>query len=387
MFKRLINKELLLSAKMFPVITITGPRQSGKTTVTQEVFKNYPYFTLEDPDTKALALSDPRSFISTFRNGVILDEIQNVPDLFSYIQGLSDKYNKPGMFILTGSQNFLLLEKISQTLAGRVDIIKLLPLHLSELKGKKYTKYSYEEFIFKGMYPRIYSQNIPPNKFYPNYLQTYVERDLRAIKNIGNLHTFQKFMMMCAARIGQLINVSSLANDVGVTSPTIEEWLSVLEASFIIYLLKPYHKNYNKRLTKMPKLYFYDTGLASYLLKIRSVQQVETHFLKGGLFENFIINELLKRQYNKGILPEFYFWRDSKGKEIDLIIDTPDKEILIEIKSGRTLTQEYFRGLKYYNKISDGSPDNAFVVYGGDQSFKLTNGTLVSWNNLKRIEI
>jgi len=279
--------------KQFPVITLTGPRQSGKTTLLQYLYHDIPYASLEDIDVRTAALNDPRGFLTNFPEGAVLDEIQRTPELFSYIQGIVDK-NKKAHFVLSGSQNFLLLENISQTLAGRSAILKLLPFSISELQNEKLVPDTYEQLIFTGMYPGIYDRDIGPEYFYPSYISTYVERDVRQIKNIENLNSFSNFLQLCAGRTGQVVNINSLATDAGISPNTARSWLSILEASFIIYFLQPYYENFNKRIIKSPKLYFYDTGLVCSLLGIRSADQVRTFHSKGALFENLIITDLIK---------------------------------------------------------------------------------------------
>ena len=301
MIQREITKKLLEISNYYQIITVTGPRQSGKTTLIKDVFKELPYVLLETPDIRQRAQEDPKSFLSNYSKGAIFDEIQNVPELFSYLQGIIDE-NSAIKFVLSGSQNFLLLEKVNQTLAGRTGILKLLPFSTDELKDSNHWNENPLEFVFKGMYPRIYDRGIPPELFYSDYIQTYVERDVRSIKNIGNLSNFSRFLSLCAGRIGQLLNIDSLASDVGIASNTAKEWLSILEASYIIYTLKPHHKNFNKRLVKRPKLYFYDTGLACNLLQINSVNELDMHFAKGNLFENFIENEAEEHDDNE-IIP------------------------------------------------------------------------------------
>ena len=385
MIPRIITKKVLQLASLFPVISVTGPRQSGKTTLVKSAFPKHKYVTLEDPDTRMIALNDPRKFLQGHKTGLIIDEAQRAPELFSYIQGVVDQSNKEGEFVLTGSQNFLLFEKISQSLAGRVAIIKLLPFSLTELRGAGIGTKDIDKLIFDGMYPRIYDKKISPLDFYPFYIQTYVERDVKLIKNIVNQSTFIKFMKMCAGRTGQLLNVSELANSCGITQVTVNSWLSILQASYIVYLLQPHHKNFNKRLVKMPKLYFYDTGLACSLLGIRAQLQLPMHFIYGGLFENFIINELIKNTLNKGSIPEYYFWRDKTGKEIDVIVDKGSELISIEIKAGRTFSTDYLKNLKYWSKLSEKNLESSYLIYGGDNSFETDKYKVLSWKDIDQI--
>ena len=382
MINRILSDKLKYFAGLFPVVSLTGPRQSGKTTLVKAAFPGYTYYSLEDIDIRNLAISDPKGFLSNNKQGLIIDEIQRVPELFSYIQSIVDESNVSGQFVITGSQNFLLLEKISQSLAGRVAILKLLPLSLQELKSGGLLNYNFIEFIFNGFYPRIYDKKIPATGFYPFYIQTYIERDVKLIRNISNQNTFVRFLKMCAGRTGQILNVSDLANACGISQVTAKSWLSVLEASFVIYFLQPHYRNYNKRLVKMPKMYFYDTGVVCSLLGIKSEKQVQLHYLYGAIFENFIINEMLKSAYNKADVPAIYYWRDKTGREIDVIIEKSDKLIPIEIKAGKTIVSDFFKNIKYWNKLSKNNKDNSYVIYGGDDNFSTKEGSLVSWRKL-----
>lgn len=386
MIQREITKKLLEISNYYQIITVTGPRQSGKTTLIKDVFKELPYVLLETPDIRQRAQEDPKSFLSNYSKGAIFDEIQNVPELFSYLQGIIDE-NSAIKFVLSGSQNFLLLEKVNQTLAGRTGILKLLPFSTDELKDSNHWNENPLEFVFKGMYPRIYDRGIPPELFYSDYIQTYVERDVRSIKNIGSLSSFSRFLSLCAGRIGQLLNIDSLASDVGIASNTAKEWLSILEASYIIYTLKPHHKNFNKRLVKRPKLYFYDTGLACNLLQINSVNELDMHFAKGNLFENFILTELLKKRFNNAKTSNLYFWRDHHGKEIDCILEKANSLVPIEIKSSKTYQKEHFKNMNYWNKLSDNSKENSYLVYSGNESDHLAYGNLMSWKHLNKIDM
>ena len=383
MLRRSLEEKLLYMSKKFPVITITGPRQSGKTTLVRKTFPDKDYVSLEDPDNRFFAANDPRGFLKTYEEAVI-DEAQKVPELFSYIQTKVDMANRPGQYILTGSQNFLIFEKISQSLAGRVSVLKLLPLSFEEIRIAKSFD-NFEQYLFHGFYPRIYDMEIHPEDFYPSYVQTYIERDVRMMKNITDLGRFQLFLKLCAGRIGQLLNLSSLANECGLSHTTIKSWITILEASYIVFLLKPHHKNFNKRLVKMPKLYFYDTGLGAFLLGIQSVEQLNTHYSKGALFESFIISEFIKKRFNSGREHHCYFWRDKNGHEIDCIIESGDKLIPLEIKSGRTITKEYFKGLDYWNRISSSLPSDGAVLYGGDKDQFRENGRVVSWRNVYKM--
>jgi predicted AAA+ superfamily ATPase len=381
MIERTLASKVTSLAQKFQVITLTGPRQSGKTTLVRATFPDLPYVSLEEPDIRQIALTDPRGFLSNYPNGVILDEIQNTPELFSYIQRIVDE-NRQIQFILTGSSNFLLMEKISQTLAGRTAVLHLLPFSLQELEP---LADSYENLIFKGQYPRIYDRTIPPPDFYPSYIQTYVDRDVRMIKNIGDINAFIQFTQLCAGRIGQLLNYASLANDAGISPNTAKSWLSILESSYILYRLQPYHRNFNKRLVKSPKLYFYDTGVACSLLGIREQEQINLHYMKGSLFENLILNEFIKRSFNRGENRQPYYWQDNHGKEIDCLLVNGEKVTAIEIKSGKTISISYFENLNYWRSLTTLPENQEYVVYGGDQSMQTSAGTLISWKDLDRI--
>jgi predicted AAA+ superfamily ATPase len=367
--ERTLSIKLQAVAQQFPVITLTGPRQSGKTSLVKALFPAKPYVSLEEPDIRQIALTDPRGFLSNFPQGAILDEVQHVPELFSYIQTIVDR-EREAQFILTGSSNFLLLENVSQTLAGRTIILQLLPFSMAELEQGGYELASYEQLIFTGQYPRIYDRDLAPTDFYPSYIQTYVERDVRLIKNITNLNAFIQFSQLCAGRVGQLLNYTSLANDAGISPNTVKTWLSVLEAAYIVYRLYPYHKNFNKRLIKAPKLYFYDTGLACSLLGIRQSEQVGIHFLRGALFENLIINEFVKRALHQGERPQLYFWQDNKGREIDCLLERQGELVAVELKSGKTAVSDYFANLRYWQQLNPSLPATGFVVYGGDLSLQ-----------------
>ena len=383
MVSRLIEQKLIEMATKFPVIAITGPRQSGKTTLCKKLFSSYMYVSLENPDHKEFAQQDPKGFIEQYNSNVIIDEVQNVPLLFSYIQGAVDERDKPGQYILTGSQNFLLLEKISQSLAGRVYIYHLLPFSYLELKANYQA--SLLTNMFKGGYPRIYNKSIEPADFFPSYVQTYLERDVRSIINIKDLSLFSSFLKLCVGRIGQLFNASNIANELGVDSKTIRSWLTLLEASFVIFKLQPWHTNFNKRIVKSPKIYFYDTGLACYLLGLKAEEEINVHFAKGAIFENYVISEYLKNTWNKGEVLSPYFWRDSAGHEIDLLIEKGRDLKLIEIKSGKTINQNFFRGLDYFENIANEFALKRFLVYGGDEARKQFNTQVLPWDNVQNL--
>lgn len=388
MIPRTITPYILKSAEKMPVIVVLGPRQSGKTTLVKAIFKNYIYISLENYEEKELAISDPNKFLSSNENphGIILDEIQNAPKLLSYIQTYVDTYNKPGYIILTGSQNLLMSEKISQTLAGRASLFTLLPLSIEELKSADVLPKSPESLIFNGGYPRIYSYNLDPDEWYADYLETYVERDVRQIINVVNLGLFKKFIRLCAGRIGQILNITSLSNDCGIDVRTAKQWLSVLEASYIIFLLQPHYENFSKRLIKSPKIYFYDTGVACSLLGIDSSEQLNTHYIRGNLFECLIISEIFKHYYNIKKRPNnVYFWRDQSGLEIDCIIQKTNDLVPIEIKSGSTISTSFFSNLISWSKISENKYPKGYLIYAGNKNQDYKDGKIVSWDQLENI--
>ena len=381
MISRNLEKKLLQIAESFPIVSVTGPRQSGKTTLVRSTFSYLPYVSLENPDDRQFAQDDPRRFLGNYPKGAVFDEVQRVPEIFSYLQGIVDE-DRSKKYVLSGSQNFLLAEQISQSLAGRVGILKLLPFSMIELKNAQLLRQSFEEVAYTGFYPRIFDQKIQPEDFYPNYVQTYVERDVRQLTQVSNLNTFSTFLRLCSGRVGQLLNLSEISNNIGVSINTVKSWINILESSYIVFRLYPHHKNFNKRLIKMPKLYFYDTGLLNYLLGIREYTQIQTHFARGAIFENLVIAELLKQKYHSGKEPNLYFWRDHKGKEIDLLIEHgPQLLTPVEIKSGATKSTSFFEGLKYWNQLSGNGADNAYVVYGGDENQMTGNGHLMGWRS------
>jgi len=362
MILRVAQAELINLASQYKAIAVIGPRQSGKTTLVRAVFPEKPYVSLENLEARSYALEDPKAFLNQFPHGAVLDEVQRTPALFSYLQQIIDESDQKAQFILTGSNNFLLQQNITQSLAGRVGYLHLLPFSLSEIQDVAPAQI--HELLFKGFYPPLYDQNFEIQKWLSNYIKTYLENDVRQLRSIENLVVFEKFLKLCAGRVGQLFNKNALALETGVDSKTIESWIGVLEASFIVLRLQPHHKNFNKRIVKMPKLYFYDVGLASALLGVQEAKQLEFHPFKGNLFENMVIIELLKQRLNTGKSNNLYFWRNSKGNEVDVIIDNFDHLIPVEIKVGKTITQEYFKGLNYWNKLTNTSGGK--VIYGGE---------------------
>lgn len=382
MIKREAESELINLAKQFKAVAVVGPRQSGKTTLTRYVFSDKPYVSLENPDIRQFALDDPRGFLSQYKAGAVIDEIQRAPELFSYLQQILDENKTSGKFILTGSNNFILQKSISQSLAGRIAYLYLLPFTVSELSALEFIELN--NLMFRGFYPPLYDQPVEPDKWYPNYIRTYIERDVRQIKNITDLTAFERFLRLCAGRIGQLLNMNSLAIESGVDNKTISSWIGILESSFIVYRLQPHHNNFNKRIVKMPKIYFYDTGLVCALLGIQNHEQLNYHPLFGNLFENFTIGELVKYRYNQAKSYNLYFWRDNTGHEIDIIIDNLDKLYPVEIKSGKTITDKFFEGIQWWFKIS-GEKKGA-IVYSGETYQKRSNNIkIIPWNKLNTI--
>lgn len=384
---RTIRLVLERIAHQFPVIALIGPRQSGKTTIAQLVFSKHTYISLEDLDIRAQAQKDPREFLEFYKNpyGLILDEIQNVPTLLSYIQTQVDKSRIPGYFILTGSQNYLVTQQLSQSLAGRVAIFTLLPLSISELKLGGLLPNTIEELVYKGSYPGLYVQPIDLPIWYSSYILTYLERDVRQLTSIKDLTTFQLFLKLCAGRTGQLLNLSSLANDCGINLKTAQGWLSLLQATYIVFLLQPHYKNFNKRLIKTPKLYFYDTGLVCSLLGITSSEQLKTHYLRGSLVECLIISNFFKESFNIGRIPQIYFWRDNHGHEVDCLLEQGERLIPIEIKAGRTVSSDYFSELVYWSKLANIDPSLGYIVYAGLAGQRSKHGQVVPWKDAHTI--
>ena len=362
--RNITNKALNLLSK-FPLLAITGPRQSGKTTFAKRLRPDFTYVNLELPEARNFAKSDPLAFLRSYQNGVILDEVQWVPELFSYLQVLTDERNIPGEYILTGSQNFLLSNQITQSLAGRVAMLNLLPFSKAELTPHIQLQ-SWEALTVNGGYPRKYQFDISPNDYYPNYIQTYIERDVRQILNVMDLGNFQKFLQLLAGRVGQIFNQSNFSNELGIDQKTVNAWLSVLETSFIAFRLPSYYRNFNKRILKSPKVYFYDTGVLCSLLGIKRAEDLNVHFARGSLFENLVILELMKKELNSGNTPAMYYWRDSNQNEVDLLQEKDGKLTAIEIKSSETYHSDFLKGLKYFQKIAPESA--AKLIYAGNLS-------------------
>ncbi|MCB1118002.1 MAG: ATP-binding protein [Chlamydiia bacterium] len=383
MIKRKLAKKIQALAGQFPVIAVLGPRQSGKTTLVQDVFRKHAYVSLEDLDKRDFAMHDPKGFLKTFENehGLIIDEVQHAPGLLSYIQTIVDASKQHGKFVLTGSQNLMISQQVSQTLAGRIAILTLLPLSLAELDSNKLLPADLSQMLFQGFYPRIHAQTVDPADWYSSYLQTYVERDVRQVQNVSDLALFRRFMKLCAGRVGQLLNVSSLSNDCGVSVGTVNAWLSILEASYVLFLLRPHHKNFRKRLVKSPKLYFYDVGLASHLLEIQSAKELDLHHLRGHLFESMILADLQKQRFNQGRLPNCFFWRDKTGDEVDCIIEQGERLTPVEIKVAQTLHSDFFSGLAKWSRLAQTDPSASILIYGGNEDQTRKDGHILSWRS------
>lgn len=363
----------------YPILALTGPRQSGKTTFLKTQFSDYQYVNLENIDSRNYALDDPNGFLKQYNQFVIFDEVQRVPHLFSYLQTKVDEDKIMGQYILSGSQNFHLMRNISQSLAGRVALFKLLPFDNDEMVAANWLTDDYAVALQKGCYPAIYDRNIASKVFYSNYIQTYVERDLSELIHVKDLKQFRNFISLCAARAGQLLNLNSLANECGISQPTAKSWLSVLENSYIVYQLQPYFSNFNKRVTKSSKLYFYDTGLLCFLLKITDADSVKLSSQKGNLFENFIVSEYVKKNYHNNLLRDLWFWRDAVGHEVDLIWQETERLNLVEIKASETIMSDMFKGLTYFEKLKPELIESKTVVHTGLFNQERTLGKVTSW--------
>ncbi len=384
MVKRIASEKVKSLAKSFKAVAIIGARQSGKTTLARSCFPDKTYVSLENPDTRNFALEDPRNFLKKYEKGAILDEVQRAPELLSYLQQILDESEEKGKFILTGSNNFLLQEKITQSLAGRAAYLDLLPFSLLELESIPQALDDLNTVIFKGGFPPVQADGIAPNDWFASYLRTYVERDVRQIKNVTNLLLFEKMLSLCAGRIGQMLNYSNLANEVGMDVKTIQSWLGILQAGYYVFLLPPYFQSFNKRIVKTPKLYFYDTGLACYLLKISSPEQLFQHPYRGAIFENFIISELLKNRFNQGKRSNLYFWRDSTGNEMDVVIDEGIHLNPIEIKSTTTISNVSFKNIRFWQALTGQQASS--LIYGGDETqIRKDEVTVRSWRDISGI--
>ena len=384
MIARQLESKLKKLSTQFPAVSILGPRQSGKTTLAKSVFPHYRYFSFEDIALQSTVREDPKAFLEKYRDeqGIILDEIQHVPELFSYMQLQIDEFKKKGHFIVTGSQNFALNQAITQSLAGRIALLTLLPLSIAELKNAHLLPSTTDEVLFKGMYPVIYADVTEAGDWYRSYISTYIERDVRQIRNVTDLTAFQKFMRLCASRVGQILSLTSLSNASGLSVSTIKQWLSVLEASYIIFLLPPYYDHISSRLIKSPKLYFYDTGIICGLLSISSADLLFDHYLRGNIFESFIIADLIKQRLNQGLNPNVFFWRDKTDYEIDCIIEEGPQLTPIEIKVSQTFNQHYFDGFARFNKLTGTDVTNNIVIYSGDLTLPTKRGKMVNWREV-----
>jgi len=385
MIKRALSGKVLQLADQYPVITITGPRQSGKTTLCRALFRHREYVSLEDIDNREFARNDPRGFLKQFPDGAVIDEIQRVPDLLSYIQTAVDGNKGNGRFVLTGSHQFDLLSSITQSLAGRTAIINLLPFTMDEVYGTKKTP-DIDTVLYTGFYPRIHDQKLNPTEALSFYINTYVERDLRNIINRKDLSIFHRFKKLCAGRCGQILNLSSIGNDCGINHATVKNWISILEASGIIKLLRPYFKSFNKRLIKSPKLYFLDTGLASYLLGVNEPSQLKNHPLRGAVFESLVVSELVKKRYNAVKTDNLYYFRDNTGNEVDIIVDQGAGTGQIEIKSGMTVAGDFFKGLTFFKALNK-KAGPSYIVYGGGKSYEREGVMIISWRDVANIEV
>ncbi|MBS1259700.1 MAG: hypothetical protein MAG551_02780 [Candidatus Scalindua arabica] len=383
MIERVVKKQILRLAKQYPVVTITGPRQSGKTTLCQALFPHKSYVSLENPDNRRVAVKDPRQFLADFPDGVVLDEIQKAPELLSYIQGIVDEKQKEGMFIITGSQQFELMDSITQSLAGRTALVKLLPFSYEEIYGQKKRRQDINKIIFKGFYPRIFDKRLNPTEALAFYMATYLERDVRSIIQVQDLSRFEMFLKICATQTGQILNLSHLSNECGIAVNTVKSWLSVLEASYIIFLLRPHHKNFRKRLIKSPKLYFIDVGLAAYLLDIQDETHVKNHPLRGSLFETFVVAEILKRRFNTIKTNNLYYFRDNVGNEVDVLMDMGSEVIPIEIKSGQTMNDEFIKGLSYYRTLNP-AVKQSWLIYSGDKYYQDEGHKICPYDQMTR---
>ncbi len=386
MIPRHATNTLVRLAQGFPIVAITGPRQSGKTTLSKAIFKDKPYITLENPDEREFAHNDPKRFLARFPNGAILDEVQRCPQLLSWLQGWVDERSLMGDFVLTGSSQFDLIAGITQTLAGRVGRVELLPLSAAELAATHQLPDSLSQALLQGGYPALYDRQVSTQDWFSNYMATYVERDVRQLVAVRDLGQFQTFVKMCAARTGQLLNLASLGADCGISAVTAKQWLSVLETSYILTLLRPHHRNFGKRLVKTPKLYFLDSGLAAWLMGIRQAETLETHAARGALFETWVVSELYKQRLNAGLSPDLYFWRDSSGNEVDVLSETPAGLRPLEIKSGSTFASDWANSLKKWQTFAQEDSLQPALVYGGPLSYEREGLKVWGWKDVASIQ-
>jgi len=386
MFQRQLTSALREAAKTFPALTLTGPRQSGKTTLLKHIFPDYTYVSLEPTDIRSMAIDDPRGFLSQFTGKTIFDEVQLAPELFSFIQTIIDEQHYPGRFILSGSQNFLLLEQISQSLAGRTAIFDLLPLSYEELiTHTKHGSCTLWDLLYQGLYPRPHHENLNTHMWYESYIRTYLERDVRKLLNIQNLNTFRTFMKLCAGRHGQILNLNGLSNDCGISHTTASRWISLLESSYILFRLQPHHANFNKRLIKSPKLYFYDSAIVCHLLDIESPMHLQNHAQRGAIFEGFVLCEWLKYRINRAKKPNVYFWRDQQGNEVDIVYDKAGELFACEVKSAQTFNASLLSNINRWIKITKSSKSSCHLVYGGDHDTKYKDIPISGWQTLSQL--
>jgi predicted AAA+ superfamily ATPase len=373
-----IKREL----EKYPIVALTGPRQSGKTTLLKHLFPGYTYISLENHDLRTYATEDPNNFLREYSSKVIIDEAQQVPQIFSYLQTHVDENQAMGQYILSGSQNFHLLANITQSLAGRVSILKLLPFDISELENSGILPSEWESLILKGSYPAIYHRDIDSPGFYSNYIQTYINRDISQIINVHNTRLFKNFLSLCASRTGQMLNLNNMARECGISFTAAKSWLSILESSYIVFLLHPYYENFKKRIIKSPKLYFFDTGVAAHLLGLKQSEDLSKPALRGALFENLIMSEIQKQNYHLNQLKEYWFWRDSNGHELDLMEKHANEFDIFEIKSTRTINPKLVEGLNYFDKITDGRVKSKTLIYGGDETQDRSQFKVRNWKSL-----
>ena len=380
MLPRKLSATLARLARSFPIVAITGPRQSGKTTLARAEFHNKPYVSLENPAELAFAREDPRGFLARFPEGAIFDEAQRWPDLFSWLQGVVDEDRRPGRFVLTGSQQFGLLAGISQSLAGRVGMTQLLPLSLGEWPQSRVA--GLHNVMLTGGYPALVAQEMPAQDWFPSYVATYIERDVRQVTKVQDLVTFQRFLRLCAARTGQLLNMAALAGEAGISEGTAKAWMSVLETSYLVFRLPPYHRNFGKRLVKTPKLYFLDVGLACWLLGITAPEVLVLHPMRGALFETWVVGEFIKGRFNQGQPADLYFWRDSNGLEIDLLFESLGRLQPVEIKSGQTITSDFIKAGQKAGQIAGEEAKMPWLIHGGDDQYERSGVNVIPWRAL-----